>query len=390
MRLELFSNPFEGNFPALADAYTARIFRSTLDAVNKFADQIGAARLPIGAEVLTPRHLGVNCWKPEIGSVVTGMRAGVTRDDWSWVSGQMMLAAYLNDLVPSLDLEITGRHPVAIAGHVVHGDRLRVVADAETLTVKDGSGEVSLCLTKVKPEGIAPVWARNRDQDVVRLGSGSIALLAKGDWVDHWKPPEAPVIELTPDLASSRQLIDESMAVLERHLPAVYLWVALVLRELVLLDEPGPKTPISQSFVIWPAQVQISRASLLKTILMLVHECSHQYFNILLWCGPLVKDVAPDDYSAIKRTNRPLERILLGYHAFANILLTLPLLRGVDAAITDREIEEELQEYGPMVADLDGKLRKHEDEFLEPAGKALYLPLQRRLAAADPVAYASA
>jgi HEXXH motif-containing protein len=55
---------------------------------------------------------------------------------------------------------------------------------------------------------------------------------------------------------------------------------------------------------------------------MLVHEASHQYYFIATRHGPVVD---PGDeqqfYSPFASRFRPLERIVLGFHAFANVYL---------------------------------------------------------------------
>ena len=55
---------------------------------------------------------------------------------------------------------------------------------------------------------------------------------------------------------------------------------------------------------------------------MLVHEISHQYYSLLTRLGP-VDDGSDQNlyYSPFPRANRKMNRILLAYHAFANVLI---------------------------------------------------------------------
>lgn len=55
---------------------------------------------------------------------------------------------------------------------------------------------------------------------------------------------------------------------------------------------------------------------------MLVHESSHQYFHLLSRVGEAEDGTDVREYfsPAVQRTRR-LSRILIGYHAFANVLL---------------------------------------------------------------------
>jgi len=53
---------------------------------------------------------------------------------------------------------------------------------------------------------------------------------------------------------------------------------------------------------------------------LLVHEASHQHFFVVGFSAPLVKPDAPEAYSPLKETNRPLKKLLLGYHAVQALL----------------------------------------------------------------------
>jgi HEXXH motif-containing protein len=65
---------------------------------------------------------------------------------------------------------------------------------------------------------------------------------------------------------------------------------------------------------------------------MLVHEASHQYYEIADWLAPLTNgtDTALY-YSPFKRAERPIDRLLTAYHAFANVLLLYIQLANKDA-----------------------------------------------------------
>ncbi len=55
---------------------------------------------------------------------------------------------------------------------------------------------------------------------------------------------------------------------------------------------------------------------------MLVHESSHQYFHLLSRLGKVDDGSDEGEYfSPAVQRSRPLSRILIGYHAFANVLL---------------------------------------------------------------------
>lgn len=381
MNVRVFSNPREGNFVGLMESFSCLFFRKTLEAINAQADRSGAPRLQFDQASLTPARLSTRAFRPEFGAVWLGLHQGVAEADWPWISGQMQVGAFLCELLAALDLEIRGRYPLAIAGHVVRGDHLIIRGDQDQLEVRGDAGEVMLRLTKVAPEEIAPVWAEHADTDIIRLGSGSVATISDGRWTNAWYPMVAPV-ELTPDPASSRRTIESAMAFLEQHLPAHYLWICFVLREVTLLRDMGVETTASQSFMTWPGYVQLSQSTMLQNIIMLLHECSHQYFHMLLWRGSLAKKDAPDAYSILKGTKRPLEKLLLGYHAFGNVLLALVEMKQRELDLDRRELDRQIESTGYLVADLDAEIEPRWEQFLEERGKDLYLPLRERLAVA--------
>jgi HEXXH motif-containing protein len=104
---------------------------------------------------------------------------------------------------------------------------------------------------------------------------------------------------------------------------------------------------------------------------------------MLLWCGRVVTRDAPEAYSALKNTKRPMERILLGFHAFANILLMFPQLRQATDRIDPKELAGHVQHVSSIVRELDSVLQEHWERYLEPQGRELYLPLRERLVAAE-------
>ncbi|WP_375744940.1 HEXXH motif-containing putative peptide modification protein [Corallococcus interemptor] len=382
MPFHLFSNPHEGDFVTLAEDLSLRLFRKMHARVNTLAAEGGAPEVRIDLAGWTAPRMGTRGWLPELGAVRMGIHAGVRPDDLSWLTGQFTLAAYLMELLPSVDLEIAGRHPVTLAGHFLRGPRLRFQGTATRLTVLDASGTVVLSLQKVVFDGMAPVWARDPERDIVRVGSGAVAVLTDAEWMTYWNT-DSPKDPLAHDIPAQKRQVEETLAFMEQHLPLQYLWVSLLMREVVPLIDAGPQRTRSQSFLLWPGQVQLSETSRLQTISLLMHECTHQYFNMLLWFGRVVKAGAPDAYSVLKGRNRPLERILLGFHAFANILLVYSTLRSSPGPIPPKDIEDQLRNLRPIVSDLDGVLLQNWEQHLEQMGRELYLPLRERLVAVD-------
>ena len=110
---------------------------------------------------------------------------------------------------------------------------------------------------------------------------------------------------------------------------------------------------------------------------MRVHECTHQDFYVT----SRVADVVDGRdktlyYSPAVQRQRPLNKILVGYHAFANILLFYRTLlsRGFSGNGYCRSIEERLT---AEVAELERPLR--DNPALTSAGVDLFAPLMELL-----------
>jgi HEXXH motif-containing protein len=108
-----------------------------------------------------------------------------------------------------------------------------------------------------------------------------------------------------------------------------------------------------------------------------VHECAHQYFYMLERVGPV--DDGGDQtlyWSPPIRKKRPLPRILMAYHALANVQLFYRSIRSAgieDGGYVDRYAPD----MAEAVAQLDAPLRGNLS--LTPLGRALYEPLAAAL-----------
>jgi HEXXH motif-containing protein len=168
-----------------------------------------------------------------------------------------------------------------------------------------------------------------------------------------------------------------ALEILEDYAPAYYQWVFRVVRQVVLL-RPENEVLLSGGATNLLALIYMScSAKPMPLAEMLVHEATHHYFNLLCRLGP------PDDgtdkslyYSPAVRRPRPLDRILLAYHAFANISLLYQLC--LDGGIGDdgycRAGQSRLL---PQLEQLESPLR--DNPALTPIGRALFEPLFSRL-----------
>jgi HEXXH motif-containing protein len=172
------------------------------------------------------------------------------------------------------------------------------------------------------------------------------------------------------------QLAD-AVALLAAHSREYLPWIDRVLRGIAPLAG-GPTRYSSSSSPGWHGVVALSfpapPAALAE---MLVHECSHQHFQQVEWLGGV--DDGSDrrlHYSPVKRTGRPIAKILLAYHAFANVLLMNQrfLAAGVEDGGYCRQNQRVLV---PQLRQLEQAILS--TTALTPSGIALYEPLAERV-----------
>jgi hypothetical protein len=163
-------------------------------------------------------------------------------------------------------------------------------------------------------------WSdRSKDLPLVQSSNIKLRLLTgtTARWIGCETPPNLSVAEL--DDAHKRILAAATL--LENHTPRFAKWVGRVLRFISPIESPVGIMR-SGSGRQWPGVAEISfRCTPIAIAEMLVHEASHQYYNILL----MLDSVADGTdrhlyYSPIRKCERPLEMILLAYHAFSNVL----------------------------------------------------------------------
>jgi HEXXH motif-containing protein len=178
--------------------------------------------------------------------------------------------------------------------------------------------------------------------------------------------------------SETMQRFRDGIDILRHHARPYLSWVSRLVSE-ILVKRSEADGIASGSTSSCPGLISVSVAPAAAIVEMLVHESSHQYFNIVKTVGPLVN---PADtqmyYSPAVKKNRPLERILLAYHAFANVLLMYRLC-------LDKNIEDDGYcasnsiRLKNDVEQLEEPLRDNPN--LTPLGKALCEPLISQLSA---------
>jgi HEXXH motif-containing protein len=131
----------------------------------------------------------------------------------------------------------------------------------------------------------------------------------------------APIVERVN--AADSDALARSVELLYTTFPAYYVWIARVLRSIVLVESGERGFLRSGSDKTSLGCVYISNNKDLASIgEMLIHEATHNYFYLLTQMGgPVTGGSDGLYYSPFVHSMRPLDRILLAYHAFANVYL---------------------------------------------------------------------
>ncbi|HSR68646.1 MAG TPA: HEXXH motif-containing putative peptide modification protein [Acidobacteriota bacterium] len=150
-------------------------------------------------------------------------------------------------------------------------------------------------------------------------------------------------------------------------------WVDRVIQDIIPLKVPNQAMVSGSHNMHWGEVFMTSILEPLKFAEMLVHESSHQYYLI----GCMLSNVEDGSdrklyYSPAKKKERPLDKILLAYHAFANVILMYRRCR--EAGLETRAEEAKLL---PEVEELEKPLRQ--TRGLTELGVSLWRPLAQRL-----------
>jgi hypothetical protein len=118
------------------------------------------------------------------------------------------------------------------------------------------------------------------------------------------------------------ETLTSALDLLEQHIPHYFEWVTRVIRRVVVLHSEQDLLR-SGSHENQYGTIHISdNLRVLSVAEMFVHEASHQYLELLRKLGPTVNSAHKQlYYSPVKQCDRPLHKILLAYHAFANVML---------------------------------------------------------------------
>ena len=133
-----------------------------------------------------------------------------------------------------------------------------------------------------------------------------------------------PNLLRTADLRTADLQVREALSLVAQYAAEYHGWINAVIDEVVVLDSSLGDRSGSDSAVV--GIVCLSLPSNLDFVVEgLVHEAAHQHYYLAEKEHGLFVGLTPDavGYSPILKKRRPIEKILLAYHAVANTVLLL-------------------------------------------------------------------
>jgi hypothetical protein len=184
-------------------------------------------------------------------------------------------------------------------------------------------------------------------------------------------PPFPLLTEITPNqlnrLSSCVDILDESF-------PHYRTWVERVLTHLLPVHSPPSRLQSGNVGPYLGLIYMTDIADTLKTAEMLIHESSHLYYRLLTYYGDLVTDNGMLYYSPFVGMERPPNRILLAYHAFANVEIFYRecIQRGLMVSQCQRTLSKLVPDVDSLEQVLSTKIK------LTQLGSCVFEPLARR------------
>ena len=375
------STPLEGNYRWLA-AELATLHYAAF--CQRVADRDGGGhhREPLSQllEKVSSRPPSLGCWTPEASIIFAGIKppgaspGHIASDDW--LRAQALLSGVALGLLDDVELALDVDQPLLLCGRALSG-RLSLQADGQRIVVCEADGTRTHWCRIAERDG-TPVWNDEQAPDsfVMRDGRPAIRLVGEGwhasPWIQDTFRVQAPSADMAPQIEAALDLLQDIA-------PDHAAWVCCLLKEITPLRRPAANTIASNSSALRMGGIDLAvPANALETAEMLVHECTHQYYHMASWLGPTVVPGAGSYYSPLKHCNRPLDRILLGYHAFGNAMMVFD--RMAASGLQD-QIRIRWETVAGYLRELSVPLQDGAE--LSELGQALFHPLRARLAALE-------
>lgn len=278
-------------------------------------------------------------WRPEVGCLLKAFGAAVV--DAAFVSDlktQWILTAYLTALVDEFSLSVVVHREILLQGRVFAAGSYQIEAGYEHLHLCQ-NGQVLLQVSRSFNQGVLQ-YTYSADELLLLAATPRHTTVGQLN-AEYWAYWAAPVNqEATGEKHGFTAQIAAALQLADHHVPQYGRWIREILHQVVPVQRPAPDTLASASVRYRFGVVELAYpASPYETLEMLIHECSHQYFNLAFCMESLVTADAPAVYSPLKNKERPLFLLLTGYHAFANVMLMYSALKaqGLTSQIAERD-----------------------------------------------------
>lgn len=230
-----------------------------------------------------------------------------------------------------------------------------------------------MVLIEAGSERPAPITlARVEHIHIIESEAGAAAVLQQAkQWFpvawDSMRPP------------GRHSVIADALSLLDDVAPHYAEWIRHALNFIILLPHIENRS-CSGSWADASGMIYMTEpVSALEAAEILVHESSHQYFHMLERISDMCKP-GPREmfYSPPVKRDRPLDRILVAYHAFANVLIMY--MAAFEQGHGDQYTVNRFHAFCQDVATLEGYLDR--SNGLSDLGLTLFLPLRAALTAA--------
>lgn len=317
-------------------------------------------------------------WSPALGRVVKAIRTDSSfRARWATV--ELLLQAGVHGF--SANWELCIGKPVSLVwdNHLLPAcDRIRVESNPGTACLQVSKGEWSKLVSFTRNSNYESWLSSECDElPVVPLGKTRLILLT-GRSVDFAEFAGLDILERITEKHTSK--LTAAIELLNNHVPKYFTWVERLIRRLVMVRSSSDELK-SGNIKGQYGTIYISTHGEPEGIAeMLVHEVSHQYHSLLEKIGPTTSDDKEGRnrklyYSPFTKSERPLDRLLVAYHAFANVELFYRALIA-SGTCSEGQCSKLTKGLSDQIDDVERVLKASIE--LTPIGRALFDPLYER------------
>jgi hypothetical protein len=273
--------------------------------------------------------------------------------------------------------ELIDDTPLLVGQYVIMPrDRLFISRSGPILRVRIGERPSALCQYNVGSAKLTIEATQGRSLH----GTGGFRIIQTGQTVGQLLNGSKHGLPLRWEALGDfnrEQVIIDGLSLLKELTPEFMDWTSRVVNTIIVVSSVRDPD-CSGSWPDSPGTIYLSEPqSALKAAEVLVHEACHQYFHM---AERISSSTRPGEarlfYSPSVGKDRPLDRILLAYHAFANILNFYAAL--VQRGYRDAWMFNRIAALKGTVGILQTSLMKANG--LSELGLAIFLPLKSTLA----------